>query len=85
MRILFSSLLVFFALTSACKEPPTRPCALEYEHLIQLADRRKNLNLKARYIKACVAAWDDAKHQCIMTSTKASKALECRPAKVHPG
>jgi hypothetical protein len=85
MRILFFVLFVLFALTSACKEPPTRPCGLEYEHLIKLGDRRKNLNLKARYINACVNAWDEGKHRCIMDATKASKALECRPEKVHPG
>ena len=85
MRILFSVFLVLFAQTPACKEPPTGPCAEEYEHLIKLADRRKNLNLKARYIQACIKAWDQGKHQCIMDATKASQALECRPEKVHPG
>ncbi len=79
------SLLVCLSLIAACDPDPAPQCEEAYIHLIQLAKRPANPEQRARFLSACLDAYDEARHRCLVEAKTVDEALACRPAKVRPG
>ena len=69
----------------ACDADPLPPCAAAYEHLVTLARRNPEPEGEARFVEACVAAWDPKRVDCLTAARTVSDALQCKPIKKRPG
>ena len=81
----FLAMVAVVAFLTACDSDRSVPCGQAYDHLIEIAEQRPDEGLRGRFIAACIAAWDDGRHECLMRATTVEEALECRPTKVKPG
>jgi hypothetical protein len=70
---------------TGCEKDPVEPCQLAYNRLIRLAKHRGDEEQRARFVQACIQAWDAGRHGCLMKAKNPSEALACRPTKVRPG
>lgn len=82
-RALAAAAIAFFL--AGCDPDHSVPCGQAYDHLIEVAQRRPNPELKTRFVDACKGVWDEARHSCLMEAQTVEEALACRPKKVRPG
>ena len=76
--------MVSLSLIAACDPDPAPKCEEAYNHLIALAKRPPNPEQRARFLSACMDAYDEARHQCLIGATSIEQALACRPSGVRP-
>lgn len=86
-RVSIAALALIATLTvgTACDPEPGPLCAEAYDHLIGIAKRPDRPEPRDRFVSACIDAFDEGRHRCIMGATTAEDALACRPRKVRPG
>lgn len=63
---------------AGCASDPAARCAEAYDHMITLAKRPPSPDARAPFVDACITAWDPQRHACLMASTSADEALDCR-------
>ena len=85
MRVCWLTGLVFFLLIAACDPDPAPKCEEAYNHLIALAKRAPQAEQHQRFITACLDAFDEGRHACLLEAKSITEALACRPTKVRPG
>ena len=85
MRACWLTGLVFFLLIAACDPDPAPKCDEAYNHLITLAKRAPDLEQRQRFMTACIQAFDEGRHTCLLEATSIDEAVTCRPTKVRPG
>jgi hypothetical protein len=82
MRSVF--LLVLLPTFWACSPSREEPCSAAYEHLLKISEQERDSNVRERFISACLDAWDQERHQCIMEATTSKAAMACDPGRVPP-
>ncbi|MCB9729109.1 MAG: hypothetical protein H6744_06735 [Deltaproteobacteria bacterium] len=80
MRLPLATIALLSALlpVSACKRDPEPGCAEAYDHMIALAKHEPEPDQREAFMRACVDAWDEERHDCLMAATTPDEALACR-------
>jgi len=81
----FAAFLALAPLAAACSADPPTACGDAYEHLLTLGHRNHDPELRARFLKSCVEAWDKKKVACLQAAETADEALACDWFKKRPG
>lgn len=69
----------------ACDPDPRAPCLATYQHLTALAKSNPEPEGEARFVEACVAAYDPKRLECLRGARSVGDALGCKPVKKRPG
>jgi len=77
--------LALATLFGGCGDDPEVACGGAYEHLLTIGQRTHDAGLRARFVKACVEAWDERKIACIQRAETPEEALACKWYKKRPG
>ncbi|TNF30690.1 MAG: hypothetical protein EP329_13480 [Deltaproteobacteria bacterium] len=84
-RLVAAALLAATALFAACGDDPQVACGEAYEHLLTIGRRTHDADLRARFVKSCVEAYDKKKIACIQRAATPEEALACKWFKKRPG
>ena len=77
--------IVLLAGAAGCAKPTAKLCAAAHDHLAELSHRRPDPDLRKRFVDACVDAWDEARHACLMAAETPEEALRCELGRPRPG
>lgn len=77
--------LVIALALAACGRDPHPACTEAYHHLTMLAKRNADPDGEAKFVSACVDAWDPKRVACLGSAVSVGAALACKPVKKRPG
>ena len=83
-RALYMTLILAALGLPACEEDRQPQCIEVFDHLQTLTRHRVTVDLRRKFISSCATSWDPVRHACLMASTSAEEALECKPKRLRP-